>query len=172
MAIKFHCQYCGKKIEASDKAAGKRGKCPSCHNKIYVPNLNVDGDLKLKPVDEEEERRKKELMNETYQLECTILSQKESDSADSSESSSSDNTSSGSISKKDLESTVVNCLRNMIDGRLSEVNKVIPELAKYRSEVLEIVDRIAVDQSSYPKLNEVPQRVLAGFIRDFRGKLT
>ena len=57
MAITFHCKHCGKKIEANEKAAGKWGKCPSCHNKIYVPNLNAEDDLKLAPVDEEAERQ-------------------------------------------------------------------------------------------------------------------
>ena len=47
MAIIFHCDHCGRKIEASDNTGGKWGKCPSCHNKIYVPNLNIDDDLKL-----------------------------------------------------------------------------------------------------------------------------
>lgn len=177
MAIKFHCQYCGKKIEAPDKAAGKRGKCPSCHNKVYIPDLNADGDLKLKPVDEEEEQRKKKLMQETYQLERTILSEKESDSdTDSSNKSSGSGKSSSEASSdtgdKKLENIVVNCLRNMIDGRLGEVDKAVPELAKNQKQALQVIDRIASRQSPHPKLSDVPQRVLEGFIRELRGKLT
>jgi hypothetical protein len=112
-------------------------------------------------------------MDETFQLERTILSEKESNagSESSDESAQTDNSSPG-ISEKDLENVVVNCLRNMIDGRLGEVDKVIPELAKHSKDALEIVDRIAVDPSTHPQLNEVPQPVLAGFIREFRGKLT
>jgi DNA-directed RNA polymerase subunit RPC12/RpoP len=41
MAITFHCGHCGKKIEAPDSAGGKWGKCPSCHNKVYVPPKEV-----------------------------------------------------------------------------------------------------------------------------------
>ena len=37
MPIKFQCSLCGKKIEAPDSAGGKWGKCPGCHNKVYVP---------------------------------------------------------------------------------------------------------------------------------------
>ena len=57
MSIKFHCEHCGKRIDAPDTAGGKWGKCPSCHNKVYVPQPE-DGDepLTLAPVDETEEQ--------------------------------------------------------------------------------------------------------------------
>ena len=58
MAITFHCAHCGKKIEAQDKAAGKWGTCPSCHNKVYVPDIHAKGDFKLTPIDDEEEARR------------------------------------------------------------------------------------------------------------------
>ena len=51
MAITFHCEHCGKKIEAPNSAGGKWGKCPACHNKLYVPDLYPDEELKLAPID-------------------------------------------------------------------------------------------------------------------------
>ena len=78
MAIIFHCEYCGKKIEAADSAGGKWGKCPSCHNKLYVPNLNPDDEeLKLAPKDTLAEEREKQLMAETQRLTRDILREKE-----------------------------------------------------------------------------------------------
>ena len=76
MAITFHCDYCGKKIEAKDDAAGRWAKCPSCHNKIYIPDLDAEDDLKLAPVDEEAERRKQQLKAETFMLEQEILGER------------------------------------------------------------------------------------------------
>ena len=64
MAITFHCDYCGKKIEAADSAGGKWGKCPACHNKLYVPALEPDDALKLAPVDETDLEREKRLLAE------------------------------------------------------------------------------------------------------------
>ena len=55
MAIIFHCPSCGKEIKAADNAGGKWGKCPKCHNKIYVPSIDPEKEepeLKLAPVDE------------------------------------------------------------------------------------------------------------------------
>ena len=62
MGISFHCEHCGKKIEAPDTAGGKWGKCPACHNKVYVPANNPpDDELRLAPIDTEEERKRKKM---------------------------------------------------------------------------------------------------------------
>ena len=35
--IKFHCKSCGHKIKVPDKYAGKKGKCPKCHEAVIIP---------------------------------------------------------------------------------------------------------------------------------------
>ena len=35
--IQITCEHCNHVIKAPRKAAGRRGKCPYCHNSIYVP---------------------------------------------------------------------------------------------------------------------------------------
>jgi DNA-directed RNA polymerase subunit RPC12/RpoP len=78
MAIVFHCPHCGKKIEAVNNAGGKWGKCPACHNKVYVPpKPEQDDDLKLAPVNEAEEERIKQLMAETHRLTQDILEERD-----------------------------------------------------------------------------------------------
>ncbi len=37
MTIKLACSACGKKSEAPDEAAGKRGRCPGCGEIFIVP---------------------------------------------------------------------------------------------------------------------------------------
>src|SRR5512133_1632954 len=77
MPIKFNCSLCGKKIEAPDSAGGKWGKCPGCHNKVYVPQpVSEEEELKLAPVDETEEQRQRKLMLETFQITTDILQEK------------------------------------------------------------------------------------------------
>ena len=66
MSIVLHCNHCGKKISAPDGAGGKWGKCPACHNEVYIPDLNDDEELTLAPLDEEEQKQKKELMTQTH----------------------------------------------------------------------------------------------------------
>ena len=77
MPIKLQCAACGRKIEAPDSAGGKWGKCPGCHTKIYVPlPIPEEDELKLAPVDEMEEQKQKQLMEETYRLTQDILQEK------------------------------------------------------------------------------------------------
>ncbi len=76
MSISFHCEYCGKRIQAPDTAAGKKGKCPACHNQIFVPAAEMaDDELKLAPIDETEEQRQKRLLAESFKLRQNILSE-------------------------------------------------------------------------------------------------
>ena len=77
MAIVFHCEHCGKEIRAADTAGGKWGKCPTCHNKLYVPSLEPGEELKLAPEDNKDLEREKQLMAETYRLTQDILKERE-----------------------------------------------------------------------------------------------
>jgi phage FluMu protein Com len=77
MSITFHCEHCGKKIEAPDAAGGKWGKCPGCKNKVYVPSKEAEDELKLAPLDTEDERKQRALYAETVRLRQEILNETE-----------------------------------------------------------------------------------------------
>ncbi|MEX0716942.1 MAG: hypothetical protein WD066_10155 [Planctomycetaceae bacterium] len=47
MAIEFHCPYCTAAVRVADSAAGKRGTCPKCAQKVMVPLL---GEATAQPV--------------------------------------------------------------------------------------------------------------------------
>ena len=59
MAITFHCESCKKKINAPDNTGGKWGKCPYCLHRCYIPlpETNEEEEIKLAPLDEEEEKK-------------------------------------------------------------------------------------------------------------------
>jgi hypothetical protein len=38
--IAFNCPTCGNKLGVHDNAAGKRGKCPNCHQIVTVPTVS------------------------------------------------------------------------------------------------------------------------------------
>ena len=166
MAIMFHCDYCGKKIEAQDSASGKWGKCPSCHNRIYVPNLNIDDDLKLAPVDEEEEAKKKQLMAETYRLNQDILQER-----DTPNEGGSIGMSAPKISDKELTKNIIVYLRQMADADLYQANETIRVITPYR-QAKKILDKIALSEIPEPELADVAPQVLAGLIRTLRSKIS
>jgi len=165
MSIMFHCEHCGRKIEAQDSAGGKWGKCPACKNKVYVPDVNAD-ELKLAPIDEEEEQRKKQLMAETFRITQDILSEKEvPDSAAAVSAPVPD------MSDDELTKTVIDYLKQMADGELAKAEENEEIIIAFGRRALEVIDRIALSDMQRPELAHVPPQVLAGLIRNLRAKL-
>ncbi len=168
MSITFHCEHCGKKIEAPDNSGGKWGKCPGCHNKVYIPNLNPDDDLKLAPIDESDEERKKRLMAETYKLGFDILGERETpdESAEPAETAPV-----SEMNEKELTKNVIICIRQMADGELDEAEQIANTLKPHSARARKILNRIAMSDMPEPELADVAPGVLAGLIRTLRGKI-
>ena len=167
MAITFHCDRCGKEIRAADTAGGKWGKCPACHNKVYVPDLSVDDELKLAPVDESEEEKKNRLMAETYRLTQDILQERDTPNGPSglgglvSE-----------ISEKELTKNIILYLRQMADGELDEAERTSASIAPHGRQAMAIIDRIAISEIPEPELADLASQVLAGLVRTLRSKIS
>ena len=167
MSIVFHCDHCGKKIEAPDSAGGKWGKCPACHNKLYVPGLAVEDDLKLAPVDETEEEKKRRLMAETYRLTQNILKERETP-----EGVSRVGEPLSDVSEKELTKNIILYLRQMADGELDDADRTAAAVVPYGHQALQILDRIALSEMPEPELADLAPQVLAGLIRTLRGKIS
>ena len=172
MSITFHCSYCNKKIIAKDGTGGKWGKCPSCHNKIYVPNLNAgedENELTFTPIDEQEQKRKKALLNESYQLSQEILKER----AEPNENKPRRNTprAAATIDPSKAKDTIIMCLRKMADGHLAESDNIAKSIASLGSKARDELDAIALSDIPDQRLEDVPPGVLAGLIRTLRGKL-
>jgi DNA-directed RNA polymerase subunit RPC12/RpoP len=166
MAITFHCSRCGKKVEAQDSAAGKWAKCPACRNKIYVPDLSGDEELKLAPIDESDEERKRRLLEETHQLTQDILQEREIPDAPGLGAYAPE------INDKELTKRIITYLRLMADGELDEAQKTADLVAPYRRQATKILDQIAVSQIPEPELADVPPHVLSGLIRNLRTRIS
>jgi len=166
MAIIFHCDHCGKKIEASDSAGGKWGKCPACHNKLYVPSPDFDEELKLAPIDESDEERKERLMAETHKLTQDILHEREAPNGLSEAAGPV-----SQMSEKELTKNIIMYLRQMADGELYEAQKIAGLIAPYGSRVEEILDTIALSEMPEPELADIHQQVLSSLIRTLRTKI-
>ena len=166
MAITFHCEHCGKKIEASDAAAGKWGKCPACHNRVYVPQTDSGDELKLAPIDESEEQHRKDLMAETQQLTHDILQEQAVPSALGYGGPVME------ISEKELLKNIILYLRQMADGDLDEAQQTAEKIVPYRKKALLVIDKIAGHEHAEPELADIPQDVLTGFTRNLRTRLS
>jgi hypothetical protein len=79
MAISFHCESCKKKINAPDGTGGKWGKCPHCNHRCYIPlpKSEDEEELKLAPIDPNEEAEYEKMMKETQNLKKDVLHEKD-----------------------------------------------------------------------------------------------
>ena len=167
MPIQLHCDHCGKKIEAPDNAGGKWGKCPACHNKVYVPAPPADEELKLAPIDETEEERRERLRKEAFELTKDILE----DSAVTEETPEPSRPA-AEISEKKLNEYVVRYLRQMADGDLDKAQSTADRIVPHRRRAMSILDGIVKSDAPDPELEGIPQQVLSGLIRNLRVRMS
>ncbi len=165
MSIKFHCEHCGKKIDAPDSTGGKWGKCPACHNRVYVPQMETEEELKLAPIDETEEERQKRLLAETFQLTQSILQEKDIPEADQLSSSTQQ------VSDERMTEAIISYLRQMADGDLDAAQRTAETIASDRRKAREILGQMTTGDPADAELADVPPQVLSGLIRNLRTRL-
>lgn len=167
MAIAFHCEHCGRKIEAPDNAGGKWGKCPACHNKVYVPGSDSGEELKLAPINTTDLTKQKQLIAETQRIEQEILSEKEDvpDGVVESAAPVYD------MSDKELTKDIIIYLRLMADGDLEQAERIEASVINCGKRALKILDGIAVSEIPEPELADIPLQILAGLVRTLRSKI-
>jgi hypothetical protein len=169
MPIKFNCSLCGKKIEAPDSAGGKWGKCPGCHNKVYVPQpVAEEEELKLAPVDETEEQRQKQLMLETFQITTDILQEKNVPDTPGGPAPGG----ASDISEEKLTDLILRYLRQMANGDLDEAQRTAELIVPHRRRTTLILDRLVTSKEPDPELEDIPKQVLLGYIRNLRTRIS
>lgn len=172
MSITFHCEHCGKKIEAPDNAGGKWGKCPGCKSKVYVPSGQKDEEeLRLAPLDSDDERRKRELMAEAVRLQEEIMSETELPEEVAGAKKEPAEVRPGALSEAELTMSIICYLRQMADGELEQAEQTAKTIIPGGSKAVRILERIALSQIPEPELADIPQQVLSGLIKGLLGRL-
>jgi hypothetical protein len=173
MAIIFHCDYCGKKIEAADSAGGKWGKCPACHNKLYVPASESNEVLKLAPVDETDVEREKRLLDETNKLTLDILKEREVPQGATETDESAETAGTGfEMSQVELKQYIIKYLHLMADSELYEAQKIAALITPYGARAVKVLDKMAVSDRQEPELAGISQLVLSGLIKSLRDEIS
>jgi hypothetical protein len=176
MSISFHCEHCGKKIEAPDTAGGKWGKCPGCHNKVYVPAskpAQPDDELRLAPLDTDDEVNKRKMLAEEARLRQDIL--KETNVPE--EGAGHKNHSSApskptALSDAELTTCIISYIRQMADGELDQAEQTaLTIIPNGSTKAIKILERISLSEIPEPEIADIPQQVLSGLIKNLRSRL-
>jgi CRISPR/Cas system-associated protein Cas10 (large subunit of type III CRISPR-Cas system) len=170
MSITFHCEHCGNKITAKDESAGKWGVCPACHNKLYIPNLNIEDtdDLKLEPIDQQEEQRRKQLLEETHKLTLDILSVRDEMKAAARTGPAAPST---PINEKQLEKKIIAYLRKMADGKLDQARMLEIEIVSCGKQAKNSLVQISESMEAIPELANIPGAVVLKIIKNLNEKI-
>ncbi len=172
MGISFHCEHCGKKIEAPDTAGGKWGKCPACHNKVYVPaNTPPDDVLRLAPIDTEEERRRKKMAAEVDRLREKILNEKDVPEEGAVPKNQSAAPEPGDLSNAELTTFIISYLRQMADGELDLAEQTAKTILSNGQNAIRPLEKIALSEIPEPEIADIPQQVLSGLIKNLRNRI-
>lgn len=186
MSIELHCNHCGKLVRAPDDAGGKHGKCPACHQSVYIPTPpDRIEPLSLEPVDPDFERRKARLMHETAELVGRIAREKEGPEkpGDRAERLAREEKAAAArataahpparstqptLTASEAYELVVDYALAMFEGRLPEAEILADELRANLKLAEQAMQRIAVDEILPTKIEKVPRPLLLGFFKQLR----
>jgi hypothetical protein len=180
MAIPFQCKHCGKKIEAPDKLAGKRGKCPKCRTTLMIPALAEaeDAPLRLQPLDSEEEQERHRLWSETYNITQTVLSERAApEDAPVEPDTPSDPTdisymiSATPMDTKELKHNILRYFQLLVGGDPDQASQYEQLILPHGDQAIEILDSIALNDLPEPELADIPSHTLSGLIRELRTQI-
>lgn len=185
MAIEFHCNHCGHSVKTSADNAGKRGKCPHCHQSVYIPTPAEDIEpLHFAPVDENEEQRQKRLRQETIDLQRRIETDRtEPPAAARPPAAEVDDdapllprhTSEPEVQERrtpgEVERLVVEYVLAMADGDLDEAEGYAQTLRPDAAVAQEVIQRMGMDELPPAALAKLPRPVVNGVLKQLANAL-
>lgn len=176
MSIEFNCPSCEKSIRAPDTAGGKYGKCPVCEVKVYIPMppSSDEEEIKIAPIDEEEERRERELMRESVRYAATF--DKESDKLPPEGAEGRGGARRGAAAEPppgeviDVAEEVEAFVVAMRDSRLPDAERVLARLKRSGARAKDYVEGLMLDPTP-PPIGGVPKPLLMGFLKSLLSRL-
>lgn len=185
MPIEFHCVHCQHLIRTGDEHAGKRGKCPFCHQSVYIPTPRDQLEpLDLAPLDADEERERERAMRETRELTQSILRDKEKQGETGPRPSAGASSAARPPARPahppapavaaggagpDVETLVVDYAVCMFDGDLDEARALASQIAGQGAAAERVIQRLMMDEVLPKPLARIPRAILNGYLKKLGG---
>jgi len=174
MAIVFHCEHCGKRISAPDEAGGRRGRCPSCSQHVFIPSPQSEiEEIPLSPIDPQEEQRRRALRQEEYRMQEQLAQHKEAPEAPHGQSA--PNASNGTqddylpfasaSTGTGINELVQQYIISMAKGELESGEALEQQIIGGGPKALKTVEQLAMQEFLHPDLANVPPTVISGFFK-------
>jgi len=177
VSIEFHCPHCSKLIRAPAEHGGRRGKCPYCKQSVYIPSPPDDaGPIAVAPVDEAEERRRRELDAEAVRYNA-MLSREQAEPPDTGAGGPEPTPETAiappraELNSEDAEALIIQFVSAMRESRLEEAEEAADTLRGNADLARRHVQRLMVDELPPPSLSKVPPALYKGFLRTLLSRL-
>lgn len=175
MSIEIHCPQCSKVIRAPDNAGGKRGKCPHCGKRLYVPMPSDQVEtLDLTPVDKEEKRLEEQLRRETLSFASNLAHDASGPPPESGDAAP---TLGDGYRPPEMDGEVVDVpgeverfILAMRDSKLDVADQSVKTLKQAGIHAQDYVQGLMVDEMP-PEFENVPPPLLKGFLKMLSGRL-
>lgn len=182
MPIELHCNHCGKLVRAPDDAGGKHGKCPACHQTVYIPTPSDQLEaLPLEPVDGAFERRKKQLLHEAAEMAARVMRDREGlgpekpgdraerlAAAERAAERASAAPARAPATASQVNEWVIRYAASVATGDLAQAERLQEEIRANPKLAEDAIQRILVDEIPPPALAKVPRPVLVGIFKKLR----
>jgi hypothetical protein len=122
-----------------------------------MPKSNDEEEIKLAPIDDSEEKKYEQMMQETRGLTGVLLHQTETPPEPAE---------GGKADDKQLTAQIIKYLRQMADGQLDEAQNTAGKIIPYKNQAKAILENILLAERPEPELADVPKKVLIGFVRN------
>jgi len=170
MSIELHCDHCGRLVRAPDDAGGKHGKCPSCHQSVYIPMPSEQVEpLEIAPIDETEEQERARLRKESLEIERKLMEERELPKGAAAGPPPSSAGQPPPL-KLDMETLLIEYARAMAAGDLEQAERLAADIRADMRTAEENIQRMVADELPPEQLAQIPRPVLAGFFRQLREK--
>lgn len=174
MSIELHCPSCNRLIRAPDGAGGRKGKCPHCQNKVYIPTVVSDDDvIPIAPLDPEFEAHEAQLRRESASYAASIDKAVDAPRSDSARGKGGGSFQSGGqapMQSVDVRSAVSAFVRAMHESNLDEADRIVERLRKAGTRGRDDVQRLMTDQIP-TEVEGVAPPLVKGFLKSLLGRL-
>lgn len=169
MAIELHCNHCGKLVRAPDDAGGKHGKCPACHQSVYIPTPSDQLEpLPLAPEDHSAEEAARRARQEAVRLQQALLNERESGPEPAGARARAPVESAAYEPQLDMDTLVIEYAAAMASGDLAQAEQYAGQIKRNPKKAEEVMQRITVDEILPDRLANIPRPVLVGFFKQLR----
>lgn len=171
MAILFHCEHCHKEVKAPDEAGGQRGKCPFCGGSNYIPSAEAkDGIFDLAPLDEQDEKQRRQEVDRLLQAEKAILADT-SRGGGANEQPRLSQREPSQVKSEDVQHLVVNFVLDMSNGQLERADTHVMKLNQFPAAGRQAVRDFLEGRALEPALDPIPTKIREGFLKNLLTRL-